>query len=39
LNVDIQAIRKVGPKVALTVTGSLAVMVTIALVIVKQLPR
>ena len=39
LNVDIQAIRKVGPKVALTVTGSLAVMVTIALVIVKRLPR
>ncbi len=39
LNVDIQAIRKVGAKVALTVTGSLAVMVTIALVIVKWLPR
>ena len=37
LNVDIQAIRKVGPKVALTVTGSLAVMVTIALVIVRGL--
>jgi uncharacterized integral membrane protein (TIGR00698 family) len=39
LNVDIGAIRKVGPKVALTVTGSLAVMVTIALVIVRWLPR
>jgi uncharacterized integral membrane protein (TIGR00698 family) len=39
LNVDIQAIRKVGAKVALTVTGSLAVMVTIALMIVKWLPR
>ena len=39
LNVDINAIRKVGPKVALTVTGSLAVMVTIALAIVKWLPR
>jgi uncharacterized integral membrane protein (TIGR00698 family) len=39
LNVDIQAIRKVGAKVALTVTGSLAVMVTIALAIVKWLPR
>lgn len=39
LNVDIRAIRKVGPKVALTVTGSLAVMVTIALVVVKRLPR
>jgi uncharacterized integral membrane protein (TIGR00698 family) len=39
LNVDIQAIRKVGPKVAMTVTGSLLVMVTIALVIVKRLPR
>jgi uncharacterized membrane protein YadS len=39
LNVDIHAIRKVGPKVAMTVTGSLAVMVTIALVIVKLLPR
>ena len=39
LNVDINAIRKVGPKVALTVTGSLAAMVTIALAIVKWLPR
>jgi uncharacterized integral membrane protein (TIGR00698 family) len=39
LNVDIHAIRKVGPKVAMTVTGSLAVMVTIALVIVRWLPR
>jgi uncharacterized integral membrane protein (TIGR00698 family) len=39
LNVDIQAIRKVGPKVALTVTGSLAVMVTIALTIVRWIPR
>jgi uncharacterized integral membrane protein (TIGR00698 family) len=39
LNVDIHAIRKVGPKVAMTVTGSLAVMVTIALVIVRRLPR
>lgn len=39
LNVDIQAIRKVGPKVALTVTGSLIVMVTIALAIVRWLPR
>lgn len=39
LNVDIHAIRKVGPKVALTVTGSLAVMVIIALVIVRELPR
>jgi uncharacterized integral membrane protein (TIGR00698 family) len=37
LNVDIQAIRKVGPKVALTVTGSLAVMVTVALVIVRSI--
>ena len=39
LNVDVQAIRKVGPKVAMTVTGSLAVMVTIALVIVHLIPR
>jgi uncharacterized integral membrane protein (TIGR00698 family) len=39
LNVDINAVRKIGPKVALTVTGSLAVMVTIALAIVKWLPR
>ncbi len=39
LNVDLKAIRKIGPKVALTVTGSLAVMVTIALAIVKWLPR
>jgi uncharacterized integral membrane protein (TIGR00698 family) len=39
LNVDIHAIRKVGPKVAMTVTASLAVMVTIALVIVRWLPR
>lgn len=37
LNVDIQAIRKVGPKVALTVTGSLAVMVSVALVIVRSI--
>lgn len=37
LNVDVQAIRKVGPKVALTVTGSLAVMVSIALVIVRSI--
>jgi uncharacterized integral membrane protein (TIGR00698 family) len=35
LNVDINAVRRIGPKVALTVTGSLAVMVSIALVIVK----
>jgi uncharacterized integral membrane protein (TIGR00698 family) len=39
LNVDIQAIRKVGPGVAATVTGSLIVMVTIALMIVRWLPR
>jgi uncharacterized integral membrane protein (TIGR00698 family) len=39
LNVDIHAIRRVGPKVAATVTGSLAVMVTIALLIVHWLPR
>jgi uncharacterized integral membrane protein (TIGR00698 family) len=39
LNVDIGAIRKVGPKVALTVTGSLVVMVTIALAIVRWLPH
>ena len=39
LNVDIHALQRVGPKVALTVTGSLAVMVTIALVIVKWIPR
>jgi uncharacterized integral membrane protein (TIGR00698 family) len=39
LNVDIHAIRRVGPKVAATVTGSLAVMVMIALVIVRWLPR
>ena len=39
LNVDVHAIRRVGPKVAATVTGSLAVMVTIALVIVKWIPR
>jgi uncharacterized integral membrane protein (TIGR00698 family) len=39
LNVDIHAIRKVGPEVAATVTGSLVVMVTIALVIVRWLPR
>jgi uncharacterized integral membrane protein (TIGR00698 family) len=39
LNVDINAVRKIGPQVALTVTGSLAVMVTIALAIVKWLPR
>ena len=37
LNVDIQAIRKVGPKVALTVTGSLAVMAAISLAIVRGL--
>lgn len=39
LNVEIQAIRRVGLKVAATVTGSLAVMITIALVIVRWLPR
>ncbi|MFI5245931.1 MAG: YeiH family protein, partial [Gemmatimonadales bacterium] len=39
LNVDIHAIRKVGPRVAATVTGSLLVMVTIALVIVRWIPR
>lgn len=39
LNVDLNAVRKIGPKVALTVTGSLAVMVTIALMIVRWLPR
>ena len=39
LNVDIQAIRKVGAKVALTVTGSLVVMATFALIVVKWLPR
>lgn len=39
LNVDIHAIRRVGPKVAMTVTGSLAVMVTIALAIVHVLRR
>jgi uncharacterized integral membrane protein (TIGR00698 family) len=39
LNTDIQAIRRVGPKVAATVTGSLAVMVTFALLIVRVLPR
>jgi uncharacterized integral membrane protein (TIGR00698 family) len=39
LNVDIHAIRRVGPKVAATVTGSLAVMVAIALVIVRSVPR
>jgi uncharacterized integral membrane protein (TIGR00698 family) len=39
LNVDIRAIRKVGAKVAMTVTGSLVVMVTIALAIVRWLPR
>jgi uncharacterized integral membrane protein (TIGR00698 family) len=39
LNVDLNAVRKIGPKVALTVTGSLAVMVTIALMIVKWIPR
>jgi hypothetical protein len=32
-------VRKIGPKVALTVTGSLAVMVTIALMIVRWIPR
>ena len=37
LNVEIQAIRRVGPKVAATVTGSLAVMVTVALVIVRSI--
>lgn len=37
VNVDIHAIRKVGAKVAMTVTGSLAVMVTIALAIVRGL--
>jgi uncharacterized membrane protein YadS len=39
LNVDINSVRKIGPKVAMTVTGSLFVMVTIALAIVKWLPR
>ncbi len=39
LNVDIRAIRRVGPKVAATVTGSLAVMVTIALVVIRFLPH
>ena len=37
LNVDLQAIRKVGPKVALTVTASLAVMISIALVIARAI--
>ncbi len=39
LNVDLRAIQRVGAKVALTVTGSLAVMVTIALAVVRLLPR
>jgi uncharacterized integral membrane protein (TIGR00698 family) len=39
LGVDIQAIRKVGPQVALTVTGSLAVMVAISLALVRWVPR
>lgn len=39
LNVDIHAIRKVGPKVALTVTGSLAVMISVALVIVRSIKQ
>lgn len=39
LNVDLNAVRKIGPKVALTVTGSLVVMVSIALMIVRWIPR
>jgi uncharacterized integral membrane protein (TIGR00698 family) len=38
LGVDVRAIRRVGPRVAATVTGSLVVMVVLALVIVRALP-
>ena len=38
LGVDVRALRRVGPRVAATVTGSLAVMVVLALVIVRSLP-
>jgi uncharacterized integral membrane protein (TIGR00698 family) len=38
LGVDVRAIRRVGPRVAATVTASLAVMVALALVIVRWLP-